>query len=227
MTSTCLKDIYSPEPIQSFAFTGSGNAPSTHTPCGSGSFLLWKSLAGIIPRTKEQEKQLYLSSKQTIHLCFINQEEPSENTTVIQNLNFIRDTLGISVSSLANIIGASRTSFYNWLEGDIPNDKYVKRIDELHAITKKWRNVNKHHYPPGRLLKQRLNNGHSMYELLEAEELNREEIKIGMNALLELMDKQRNKMDLIQERDSKRMKDPEARNEILERITGSITEKEH
>ena len=151
------------------------------------------------------------------------EEETPITATVVEKLNAIRDSFGFSMSSLANILVASRASVYNWLENETPTERFVQRIEKLYEITQKWEAKNPYHYAPGRLLKQKLGDGPSMFERLSHDELDLDEIRNGMDSLLVLMNKQRERMDHAKARSAKAPADTESHKEILERLTGSVT----
>ena len=153
----------------------------------------------------------------------ILEEETLIAATLVEKLNAIRDSFGLSMAALANILGASRASVYNWLENETPTERFVQRIEKLYGIAREWEDKNPYHYAPNRLLKQKLGDGPSMFERLSRDELDLDEIRNGMDRLLVLMNKQRERMDHVKARSAKAPVDTESHKEILERLTGSVT----
>jgi hypothetical protein len=72
-------------------------------------------------------------------------------------------------------------------------------------------------------MKQKLGDGPSMLDRLSREELNMAEIRSGMDSLLALMNKQRERMDRAKARSAKVPADTESHRELLERLTGSVS----
>lgn len=142
--------------------------------------------------------------------------------TMAEKLGMIRDAFGLSVGSFAELLKASRASVYNWLEHEPPNERFVQRIDLLHVIANEWAAMNSYHYPPGKLMKQKLGDGPSMQDRLRREVLDMGEVRKGLQDLLALMHNQRQNMDRAKTRSSKVQGDQTSRGELLERITGSV-----
>jgi transcriptional regulator with XRE-family HTH domain len=152
------------------------------------------------------------------------EKQLSSPASVGEKLTDIRDSFGLSAAALASILRASRASVYNWLENEIPTDNFVQRIEQLSTIVAQWQEMNPFHFPPGRLMKQKLGKGVPMLERLSREELDSVEIQTGMGDLLTLMTKHRERMDKAKRRASSNGPiDSADHREILERVTGSIT----
>jgi DNA-binding transcriptional regulator YiaG len=152
-----------------------------------------------------------------------NLDKSLSPTTVGEKLTTIRDTFGLSAAALATILRASRASVYNWLENEIPSDNFLQRIDQLSTIAADWKEMNPFHFSPGRLMKQKLGDGITMLERLSRKKLDLTVIQSGMQDLLMLMKKHKERMDKAKIRASKVTDDIEGHREILERATGSIT----
>ncbi len=216
---------YKPEPLEEGRSTGIwvvlGRGGMT-TCCGSGSRL---NVIVSQPQFREGDR-LHNYSPNLVDIVLsaeIKETETLNTETVFEKLDAIRDAFGLSVASLAEILGASRASVYNWLENEPPTERFVQRIDKLYEIAQEWEATNPYHYAPGRLMKQKLGDGPSMHECLCREELSIEEIRKGMASLLILMNKQREKMDRTKVRSAKALAGSESHTEIMERLTGSVS----
>lgn len=192
------------------------------TDCGSGS-----RRDSVFAGLKEQIVSDTYTGDWTVHIfpsaiAVIEAVPP----TMVEKLGTIRDAFGLSAGSLADILKASRASVYNWLEHELPTERFTQRIDQLYSIAKKWESMNVYHYPPGKLMKQKLGDGPSIQDRLRREVLDTTEISKGLEDLLALMRNQREKIDHARIRSSKAQGDTASQKEILERITGSITSDE-
>ncbi len=212
---------YLPAPLEEVGNTGiRGLLPeSLVTSCGSGS---WCEEAFSLLRERVVEDNF--SGGWTV-LIFAPEEvaEQALPPTIVEKLEEIRSSFGVSIASLAEILGASRASVYNWLENETPTERFIQHIDALYEVAHEWKEKNPYHYPPGRLMKQKLADGPSMHERLSREEPDVNEIHNGMDNLLALMGKQREMMDRAKARSAKAASDPESHKELLERLTGSVT----
>jgi transcriptional regulator with XRE-family HTH domain len=223
LVSTAMN--FAPEPLEEHRSTGIwvllGHS-GLITCIGSGSQL---NVVVSHPKLrKENRLRKYSPSLADIVLSAeILEEETLIAATVVEKLNSIRDSFGFSMAALANILGASRASVYNWLEDETPTERFIQRIEKLYEIVQEWETKNPYHYAPGRLLKQKLGAGPSMFERLSHDELNLDDIRNGMDSLLVLMNKQRERMDRAKARSAKAPADTESHKEILERLTGSVT----
>lgn len=139
--------------------------------------------------------------------------EPDEETDVVistaEKIELVRDGFGVSISQLAKILRTSRPSIYSWLEGEIPREQYLQRIEKIFNFAKYWTEINPYHFSPGPILRQPLGGLPSMLEQLEQEELHSDEIKVSLTLLLDLMHQKRRRMDR-----SKRFSDNSQINEI-------------
>jgi transcriptional regulator with XRE-family HTH domain len=90
----------------------------------------------------EQEVRQRLDSKLNIHCIFkadliLAATLPDTLEAVLpgpsEQLRLIRDTLSLSMSDLAAVMGVSRPTIYAWLEGDEPN------LDNQKALTRLWK----------------------------------------------------------------------------------------
>ncbi len=212
---------YSPAPLEKAGSTGIREllVENIFTNCGSGS---WCDAA--FSQLKENVTRDYFSNDWTV--IFLASEETAEKIslpTIAEKLNDVRDAFGLSMAALADILKASRASVYNWFENETPSEVFVQRIETLYGIAREWQTKNPYHYAPGKLMKQKLGDGPSMFERLSREELNLDEIRSGMDSLLVLMKKQRERMDRAKARSAKAPADIEGHRELLERLTGSVT----
>lgn len=181
----------------------------------------------VLPSSSSRAQNHIRKYSQNLNDLVLSVEIPEEGllhtATVDEKLNFTRDTFGFSVASLAKIIGASRASVYNWLENEPPTERFVQRIENLYEIAQEWKTKNSFHYAPGKLMKQKLGDGPSMFDRLCSEELDINNISNGMDSLLMLMNKQRERMDRSKSRSAKASTDAENHKEMLERLIGSVT----
>ena len=159
----------------------------------------------------------------TLSIVFEEETKAPPPPTIGEKLDRIRDAFGLSMSALADVLRASRASVYNWYETAPRSEHILQRIETLLGIAQSWQEMNPYHYPPGKLIKQRLGDGPSMLERLGREELDMGEIQSGMDDLCALMQKQRERMDEAKARAARVPGGVERRKELLERLTGSVT----
>jgi len=141
-----------------------------------------------------------------------------------EKIEHIRDIFGLSISHLAKILRTSRPSVYKWLEGEEPREQFAARIQQLCKFADHFSEMNPHHFSPGPLLRQPLDNSPSLLELLEREKLMSDEVELGLSTILDLMNRRRERMDR-----SKRRTETSAISDIdkeknrreLTRVTGS------
>lgn len=157
-----------------------------------------------------------------ITLPLIDARKNNSPTSLAEKLVEIRDAFGLSIAVLADVLRASRASVYNWYENEPGSEDVIKRIEIIHEFACDWMSKNPYHFAPGRLMKQRLGNGPSMLDRLSREVLDVREIQEGMDNLLMLMTKKRARMDRSKARSEKVAMKPEAQQELLERLTGSV-----
>ena len=142
--------------------------------------------------------------------------------TISEKLSTIRKAFGMSMAALAEVVQASRASLYNWFENKQPSPAKAERIDRLFRFAQEWEAKSPYHYPPGKLVRQRLGERPSLFERLARDPLDTEEIREGMERLLALMAKQREKMDRAKARTRRAGNRKEILEETLERLTGSV-----
>lgn len=214
---------FSPAPLEKAESTGKqqplSSILSLFADCGSGS---WRDAA--LAELREKISRQYFSGNWiVVSLDFEENTEKFSPYTIAEKLKQIRDAFGLSIAALADILKVSRASVYNWFESAPRSTCAIKRIEKMYGIAQEWRSQNPYHYAPGRLMKQALGDGPSMIERLSHDELDLDEIRNGMNGLLVLMNKQRERMDRAKARSAKIPANTESHKEILERITGSVT----
>lgn len=155
-------------------------------------------------------------------MAFEQQErQPSSSTS--DRLKLIKDSFGLSIASLADIVGVARASIYNWMDTEPRDDKVVARISDLHRAATRWREISEHHFPPGKLLKRSLGGGPSMLDRLNQVPLNDREIEEGMALLLELMNQYRSRMAEVRERTRASLPSVEEQRIALDSLTDSIS----
>ena len=188
--------------------------------CGSGCAWIFDALEGHIHESKvfRNWKALYITFEETT--------EEAAPATIAEKLDLIRNAFGLSMSALANVLRSSRASIYNWYEREPRSDEVLHRIDTLHDMALQWKEMNPYHYAPGKLMKQKLADGPSLLERLAQEDLDKESIQRGLEGLLVLMEKQRERMDRAKARSARVSAADESHEELLERITGSVTSSE-
>jgi transcriptional regulator with XRE-family HTH domain len=212
---------YSPAPLEETGSTGIRGllVDKLITTCGSGSWCdaAFSQLIHNVTRD-------YFSGDWVV--TFISFGETAEKIsppTIAEKLTELRDAFGISMAALADILNASRASVYNWFESEPRSTDVIQRIETLHEVTRDWKTKNPYHYAPGRLMRQKLGDGPSMYERLCREKLNMDEIRSGIDHLLALMNKQQERMDRAKMRSAKVPANADSQEELLERLTGSVT----
>ena len=187
--------------------------------CGSGS---WCDTTYAAIREYIRSQPLY-GEWMTLSVVFEEEPKTLSPLTAGEKLDRIRGAFGLSMSALADILRASRASAYNWYETAPRSENILQRIETLFEIMRNWQEMNRFHYAPGKLMKQKLGAGPSMLERLGREMLDREEIQAGLESLLVLMEKQRQRMDRAKARSGNTPVDSESHRELLEGITGSVT----
>lgn len=212
---------YEPEPLE--VSSGSSihvllGSEGMFTICGSGS-RFDAALAGLI----RHPTPIHTPDAWPVIILSSEVEATDAPPTIAEKLNDIRDAFGLSMAALADILKASRASVYNWFENETPSEGFVQRIETLYETAQEWKAKNPYHYAPGKLIKQKLANGPSMFDRLNHVQLDRDEIRNGMDSLLVLMNKQRERMDRTKARSAKAPADTEGHRELLERLTGSVT----
>jgi len=187
--------------------------------CGSGSWC-----DAVFPQLKETISRDYSIGDWTvISLPSGETAEEFSPPTIAEKLDEIRDAFGLSMAALADVLKVSRASVYNWLENEPRGTNVVQRIETLYNVAQGWKGKNPYHYAPGKLMKQKLGDGPSMFDRLCREELDMDKIHSGMDSLLLLMNKQRERMDRAKARSAKIPAGTEGHRELLERLTGSVT----
>lgn len=151
------------------------------------------------------------------------EQERLPNSTTSGRLKFIKDSFGLSIASLAEIVGVARASIYNWMNTEPRDDKVIARISDLHRAATQWNEMNKHHFPPGKLLKRSLGDGPSMLERLNQVPLNDAEVAEGMRLLIELMTQYRSRMEEVRNRTRASSPSDEERRTGLDSLTDSIS----
>lgn len=214
---------YSPAPFENHDSTGTREllrlVEKLSSSCGSGS---WCD-AAFSQLEANVTRDYFSGGWLVILLPSTEAEERNLLPTIAEKLNGIRDAFGLSMAALADVLKASRASVYNWFENEPRGEKIVQRIETLYEIAQEWDAKNPYHYAPGKLMKQKLGDGPSMFDRLCREELDFNEIRNGIDSLLALMTKQRERMDRTKERSAKIPADTEGHRELLERLTGSVT----
>lgn len=211
---------YFPAPVAKSDNTATSSqlVEALFTDCGSGS----RCLEAFALLKKQIIPAIYPGDWRILALSIEEAKVEVAPPTMVEKLESIRDAFGLSVGSLAEILKASRASVYNWLEDEPPTERFVQRIDLLHTIAKEWTAINIYHFPPGKLMKQKLGDGPSMQDRLRREVFDLDDIRKGLQDLLALMSNQRQKMDRAKARSAKAGGSHGDRSELLERVTGSV-----
>lgn len=220
-----LSANYSPMPLEKESSTGTRESErfieALITNCGSGSWC-----DAVLSQLKKSVIRDSFSGDWTV--IFLAPEEKTEKIlppTIAEKLDEIRNAFGLSMAALAGLLKTSRASMYNWYEKEPRSAEVVQRLDTLYGIAREWVSKNPYHFAPGRLMKQKLDNSPSMLDRLSRENPDLDEIRDGMDSLLALMKKQRERMDRAKARSAKTPIDTESHKELLERLTGSVTAK--
>lgn len=180
--------------------------------CGSGCAWIFDALEGHIHKSEV--------------FRYWETTEQAAPATIAEKLDLIRNAFGLSMSALAKVLQSSRASIYNWYKAEPRSDEVLERIDTLHEIALQWKDMNPYHYAPGKLMKQKLADGQSLLERLGQDSLDKESVQRGLEGLLVLMTKQRERMDRAKARSGKGAADEESHEEIMERLTGSAAANE-
>lgn len=186
--------------------------------CGSGCGTVFDAFKDHIRATELTKywKVLYLAFEETT-------DEERAPASVAEKLDLIRDAFGLSMSAMSDVLRSSRASVYNWYETEPRGVEVLRRIDALHEIAQQWKDMNPYHYAPSKLMKQKLADGSSMLERLSQEGIDRDAIRQGLEGLLALMKKQRERMDRAKARSANVSSDDKSHKEVMEQLTGSVT----
>lgn len=93
----------------------------------------------------------------------------------------IKATLGLSVTDLAAIARVSRQTIYDWIGGGQVSEANEARLRALHRVCLDWQS--RVERPVGRLLQARTPDGQSLLDLLTADPLDREGLRLHLDAL--------------------------------------------
>ena len=129
------------------------------------------------------------------YIALTERDENEIIRTTAEKIEHIRDVFGLSISHLARILRTSRPTVYSWLGDEEPRDQSIQRIERIYKFVDRWSAMNPYHFSPGPLLRQPLGKAPSLFERLEREELNSDDIEAGFSDLLQLMQSRRERMD--------------------------------
>ncbi len=76
----------------------------------------------------------------------------------------IRDVFGRSMSRLADIFGVSRQTLYNWLAGEVPNQRHQQKLREFAAGAQVFQELGLKLTPP--MLSRTVSRGRSFFDLI-------------------------------------------------------------
>ncbi len=89
---------------------------------------------------------------------------PNSNNDVVQQITFIQQTFGRSMSRLTEVFGVSRQSLYNWKAGEQPKEKHLLKINQLVEAAKVFSENN--FALSTQMLERKTSNGKSFIEHL-------------------------------------------------------------
>lgn len=90
-------------------------------------------------------------------------------------LGFIKNTLSLNVSELAEVLGVSRPTIYAWAEGGNADESNRQRLASLEELAQEWESLCSE--PLGTLLRDNSERGTRILDLIKAPELPVAEIK--------------------------------------------------
>lgn len=90
-------------------------------------------------------------------------------------LGFVKNTLSLNVSELAEVLGVSRPTIYAWSEGGNAEEPNRQRLAALKELAQEWESMCSE--PLGTLLRDRSEGGTRILDLIKAPELPVAEIK--------------------------------------------------
>lgn len=88
----------------------------------------------------------------------------NSNNNVVQQITFIQQIFGRSMSRLTEIFGVSRQSLYNWKAGEQPKEKHLPKIDQLAEAARVFSENN--FVLSTQMLERKIGNGKSFIEYL-------------------------------------------------------------
>jgi hypothetical protein len=109
----------------------------------------------------------FISTSRGYHLFrVIQQPKAPEGSPFVPLMKQIRSAFGRTFSSLPEIFGVSRTTLYNWVEGDVPKEIHHPRLVQLAAAAQVFAELQ--FTPTSSALDRSLLNGKSFLQLLAA-----------------------------------------------------------
>ncbi len=90
--------------------------------------------------------------------------EANVSRTPAEDVQKIREVISPAMSNIAKMLGVSRQTIYNWMNGEFPKDEHVERLHEIavaaDTLSKSGIVLN------GLLLKRKLTDGKNLYNLI-------------------------------------------------------------
>lgn len=124
---------------------------------------------------RKNSTSLSIIVESTVNRSNIDSLSRNHNSVFPNQLDLIKNTFGLYDEELAQLCHVTRKTVSNWKNStSMPRDKSRERVFELYTLAKDWKEQN---FPGEReLMTTSLVGGESVLELLQAEELNKQNI---------------------------------------------------
>lgn len=150
----------------------------------TGAWINWLTGYGVLGSGGNLRPDLLLPDLTTggVVIVFGAATEPSPQLVGISDkLVDIQATLGLSIKQVAVVMRVSRPTIYGWLEGQVPREEAITRIDAIHSLVQYWKALCSE--SPIKYLAQEIENGKSLLDLLSASRIEAPAIKQAMRVL--------------------------------------------
>jgi transcriptional regulator with XRE-family HTH domain len=97
-------------------------------------------------------------------------------------ISTIRSALSLQIKELAEILRVQRPTVYSWINDEVePSAGNRERLQQIYRIASKWRRLC--NLPAERLIRSAGTDGHSILELLKADEINEDDVVSRLRGL--------------------------------------------
>lgn len=97
----------------------------------------------------------------------LNLPVESAPLSISEQISIIKDSFGLNISAIANLLNVSRTTVYSWIKGEPPKlEQHLRHLDDIVNIAKKYSSLNLDR--PDNFIKRPLFNGQSFFALLQS-----------------------------------------------------------